>query len=223
MKDILSTIDINPNAGTPNASVIWLHGLGADGNDFVPIAERLQFKPGQNIRFVFPHAPTRAITINGGMHMRGWYDIQELTFALKEDLIGIQRSAQSIDLLIEREQSLGIKSERIVLAGFSQGGAMALHTGLRFPKPIAGIVALSGYLPLASTLENERTAVNQSTPIFMAHGTFDSIVPFSLAQLSQQKLEALGCAVHWHPYPMTHTLIPEEVDHIEQFLQKILS
>lgn len=220
LHDMLSTIDLNPPGDAPLASVIWLHGLGADGNDFVPIVERfgsLQSK----VRFVFPSAPVRAITVNNGMRMRAWYDIDSLDLARKEDLAGIRSSEQLIRALIEREQSLGIAADRIALVGFSQGGAMALHTGLRFPERLAGIIALSSYLLVPDLFASERHVANQSVPIFIAHGLFDPIVPFSLGQKTRESLTVLGYAVEWHSYPMEHSVLPEEIEALYRFLDHI--
>lgn len=221
MSDIPATIDLNPAGNAPTASVIWLHGLGADGNDFVPIVEQFSAL-SEHVRFVFPHAPMRAVTVNGGMQMRAWYDIVQLDLSQNEDLLGIEESARLVGLLIEREQSLGIPPSRIVLAGFSQGGAIALHTALRFPLALGGIIVLSSYLPTPSTLLSERHAANQSTPIFMAHGLFDPVVPIMLGQMSKEQLERLGYPVNWHAYPMAHAVLPEEIEDIHQFLHKIL-
>lgn len=221
MNTIPATIDLNPLGGHPEASVIWMHGLGADGNDFVPIVERFQSLQSK-VRFVFPHAPMQSVTVNGGMRMRAWYDIATLEISRNEDDEGIKASARLIDLLIKREQELGVASNRIILAGFSQGGAMALHTGLRYPEPLAGIIALSGYLPLPNTLVGERDLVNQNTPIFMAHGLFDTIVPIMLAQMSREQLEKLGYNIDWFTYPMAHAVVPEEIDDIYYFLRRIL-
>lgn len=223
MNDIPATIDLNPSWNKAEASVIWLHGLGADGNDFVPIVEQFDLLDKHRVRFVFPHAPMRSITVNGGMRMRGWYDIADLDIAQKEDSIGVRDSAQIINRLIEREESLGIVSNKIVLAGFSQGGAIALFAGLRFSRPLAGIIALSTYMPLPQTFEPERSAINQATPIFMAHGIFDPIVPLILGQQAKEQLVGLGYKVNWHSYAMPHTVIPEEIEDIGKFLQKILN
>lgn len=215
---MLETIDLNPPSDSPNASIIWLHGLGADANDFVPIVEQFNLLEHYKIRFVFPYAPIRSITVNGGMRMRGWYDIAELNIAVKQDAEGIQESARLLGFLIEREYASGIPYERIILAGFSQGGALSLHAGLRYPKPLGGIIALSCYLPLADSFAAERDMCNQNIPIFMAHGLFDPIVPLHLAQTSKQQLETLGYKVQWHTYPMPHTVLPEEIEHIGKFL-----
>ena len=221
VNDIPATIDINPVGGEPKASVIWLHGLGADGNDFVPIVEQFSML-ADYVRFVFPYAPMRAITVNNGMQMRAWYDIAQLDLSQNEDLEGIGNSARLVQLLIEREQELGIPTNRIVLAGFSQGGAIALHTGLRFSLSLAGIIVLSSYLPTPSTLIAERHPANHSTPIFMAHGLFDPMVSIMLGQMSKEQLEGLGYPVSWHAYPMAHAVLPEEIEDIRQFLHRIL-
>ncbi len=221
MNTIPATIDLNPSGGHPEASVIWMHGLGADGNDFVPIVER--FKSLQSkVRFVFPHAPMRSVTVNGGVRMRAWYDIVAMDISHKEDSEGIKDSARLIDLLIKREQELGVASNRIVLAGFSQGGAMALHAGLRYPEPLAGIIALSSYLPLPDTFVKERDLANQDTPIFMTHGLFDAVVPIMLDQMSKEQLEDLGYQIDWFTYPMAHAVVPEEIDDIYHFLARII-
>lgn len=223
MNDIPATIDLNPVGNQPEGSIIWLHGLGADGNDFVPIVERFHLLAPYKLRFVFPHAPVRAVTVNAGMQMRAWYDILELSnLSQKEDVEGLKASERAIRLLIEREQKLGIEPNRIVLAGFSQGGAIALYTALRFPRPLAGVVALSAYLPVPQVFSNERDPANQSTPIFMAHGIFDPIVPVMLGQMSKAQLEKLAYTVDWHSYPMEHTVTPEEIEEIEKFLYKVL-
>lgn len=221
MSKSLATIDLNPSGDLPTASVIWLHGLGADANDFVPIVEQFDLLDQYKVRFVFPHAPMRNITVNGGMRMSGWYDIAELDISRKEDVAGIQESADLLGLLIEREQASGIPYDRIMLAGFSQGGALSLHTGLRYPQRLGGIIALSCYLPLANTFVAERHLANQNIPIFMAHGLFDPVVPLMLGQRSKADLEACGYKVNWHTYSMPHTVIPEEIEAIGQFLEHI--
>lgn len=218
---IPATIDLNPSGAHPEASVIWMHGLGADGHDFVPIVERFK-SLASHVRFVFPHAPMRAITVNGGMRMRAWYDIFAVALARREDKASIKDSERLIDLLIQREKALGVATNRIVLAGFSQGGAMALYAGLRYPEPLAGIIALSSYLPLPDTFADERNLVNQNTPILMAHGLFDTVVPMALDEMAKEKLESLGYTIDWFSYPIAHTVISEEIDDIYHFLQKIL-
>ena len=200
----------------PQLSVIWLHGLGADGHDFEPIVAELRLS--FPVRFVFPHAPVRPVTINGGMAMRAWYDILGFDRHAKEDVGGIRASATAVGQLIEREIERGMPSERIVLAGFSQGGAIALHTALRESRPLAGVLALSTYLPLVTSLASERSAANAGVPIFMAHGTSDSVLPFALGESSRRALEALGYVVDWHSYSMAHSVCLEEVSAIGAWL-----
>jgi phospholipase/carboxylesterase len=213
-------IETAPN---PSASVIWLHGLGADGNDFVPIIPQLNLSECPAIRFVFPSAPSMAVTINGGYVMPAWYDITEREINAREDLAGIHKSAAAISELIEREASRGIAYENIVLAGFSQGCAMSLQIGLRFPNALAGIMALSGYLPLARSLAHERSEANSKTPIFMAHGVWDAVITLERAEASADALEKLGYQVDWNTYPMEHSLHPDELVDISRFLTMVLS
>ena len=212
---MLDSIEIT-TGGAPELSVLWLHGLGADGHDFEPIVPELGLR--FPVRFVFPHAPVRAVTINGGMTMRAWYDILGFDRRTQEDAAGIRASAAAVALLIDREIERGMPSDRIVLAGFSQGGAIALHTALREPRPLAGVLALSTYLPLAASLASERSAANASVPIFMAHGTGDTVLPLSLAETSRTALQALGYAVEWHAYPMAHSVSMEEISAIGAWL-----
>lgn len=206
----------------PSAAVIWLHGLGADGNDFVPIVPELDLAGCPAIRFIFPSAPSMPVTVNGGYVMPAWYDILGRNLVDREDASGIQASASAIAKLIEREASRGIAYENIVLAGFSQGCAMALQLGLRFPKKLAGIIALSGYLPLATSLSLEKHSANQNTPIFMAHGEYDPVVALERAQASYALLEKLGYSVNWNEYPMEHSVNPTELMDISRFLQEVL-
>ena len=213
-------IETAPN---PSASVIWLHGLGADGNDFVPIIPQLNLSECPVIRFVFPSAPSMAVTVNGGYVMPAWYDITERDINAREDLAGIHKSAAAISELIEREASRGIAYENIVLAGFSQGCAMSLQVGLRFPHRLAGIMALSGYLPLAKSLPLERSEANSKTPIFMAHGVWDAVIVPERAEASADILEKLGYQVDWNTYPMEHSLHPDELVDISRFLTTVLS
>jgi phospholipase/carboxylesterase len=200
----------------PRASVIWMHGLGADGHDFEPIVSELRLK--QAVRFVFPHAPVQPVTINQGMRMRAWYDIFQFGGG-REDDKGIRASQALIVKLIEEQP---VPPEKIVLAGFSQGGGIALQTALRYPKKLAGIMALSTYLPLAATLAAERTAANAQVPIFMAHGGYDDIIPIQRAQDSKNFLEKLGYGIEWHEYPMPHSVCGDEVRDISAFLTKLL-
>ena len=213
-------LETSPN---PSAAVIWLHGLGADGNDFVPIIPELDLAGCPGIRFIFPSAPSMPVTVNGGYVMPAWYDIVGRDLLDREDAAGIQKSASSIVQLIEREASRGIAYKNIVLAGFSQGCATVLQIGLRFPQQLAGIIALSGYLPLAMSLPTERHTVNQSTPIFMAHGEYDPVVALDRAQASYARLESLGYSVDWNVYPMEHSVNREELADISRFLQQVLS
>ena len=218
---MLSCIEIETTPN-PSAAVIWLHGLGADGNDFVPIIPELQLTSCPGIRFVFPSAPSMPVTVNGGYVMPAWYDIIGRNLMDREDTDGILRSATAITELIKREFTRGIAYDNIVLAGFSQGCAMALHIGLRFPHKLAGIIALSGYLPLAMTLHLEKHSANSKTPIFMAHGEFDQVVIPERAQASCAVLEKLGYEVDWNEYPMEHSVNREELIDISRFLQRVL-
>ena len=202
----------------PLASVIWLHGLGADAHDFEPAVPMLDLGPERPVRYVFPNAPVRPVTINGGMAMRAWYDIVGLDGGLREAESDVREVAGPIRELIERERARGLRASRIFLAGFSQGGAMALFTGLRYPQPLAGILALSCYLPVAASLEAEMTEAGREVPIFMAHGTADPVVPVTLGRKSYAVLQAAGCNVSWHSYPMQHAVIPEELADIRRFL-----
>jgi phospholipase/carboxylesterase len=203
-----------------NASVIWLHGLGADGHDFEPIVAALDL-PG--VRFILPHASYRAVSINNGYTMRAWYDIVGLSPNSAQDEAGIRHSQTEIEALISAEKARGIASRRIVLAGFSQGGAMALHTALRHAEPLAGVLALSAYLPLKAQLANEANIANSAIPIFMAHGSFDNVITLETAKLSEQVLKSQHYAVAWHEYPMAHSVSNQEIADIRLFLQSILA
>jgi len=206
----------------PLGAVIWLHGLGADGHDFEPIVPQL-IRPGDKaLRFVFPHAPIRPVTLNGGFAMRAWYDVSALDRRATEDEKGIRASQAAIENLIRRENARGIKSEHIVLAGFSQGGAMALFSGVRFPEKLAGIMGLSCYLPLANRLADERVAANDQTPIFLAHGSQDPVVSMALGEHARRQLEAAGYAVEWHVYTMPHAVCPQEVADIATWLRRVV-
>jgi phospholipase/carboxylesterase len=219
---LLETID-KETGPDPRASVIVLHGLGADGNDFVPVTEELDLSAAGPVRFVFPHAPVIPVTINGGYAMRAWYDILGADLVQREDEAGLRRSLASVEALIEREKSRGIPAQRIVLAGFSQGCAMALLTGLRHRERLGGIVGLSGYLPLAATTAAERHAANTSTPVFLAHGRMDPVVPIARAIASRDALQALGYAVEWHEYPMAHSVCMEEIADLNGWLLGVLA
>lgn len=218
----LECIEIETGPG-PKHAVIWLHGLGADGNDFAPIVPELPLNGVPPLRFIFPHAPVQPVTINGGMEMRSWYDIYTQDLVRKEDETGIRQSESAIRALIARENIRDIPTENIVLAGFSQGCAMTLHTGLRLDEKLAAMVCLSGYLPLIDKLETERHAANQNTPIFMAHGSNDPVVPIARAEDSKKLLKQLGYNVNWNTYPMPHSVCPEEINHIGAFLTLVLS
>ena len=214
---------IETNSGPiPTASVIWLHGLGASGDDFAAIVPELDLSACPPIRFVFPHAPSLPVTLNGGYVMPAWYDIRGTDLVSLQDDAGIRHSASAIEALIEFEASRGIPFENIVLAGFSQGCAMALHTGLRFRHRLAGIMALSGYLPLADTLVAERAPANAPTPIFMAHGSMDPVVVPARGESSRDLLSSLGHPVQWHSYPMQHSVHPLEIADIATFLARVL-
>ncbi|MES1950583.1 carboxylesterase [Salinisphaera sp. S4-8] len=214
---MLDCIEIEPKTSA-RASVIWLHGLGADGNDFVPIVDELGLGADHGIRFVFPNAKTRPVTINNGMAMRAWYDIKGMAIADKQDAEGIRDSASEIEQLIAREAERGIAAESIVIAGFSQGGAIALHTGVRHADRLAGIMGLSTYLPLAETLADEASQANRQTPILMAHGSQDPVVPVQLGQTSRDHLLDAGYDVAWKEYPMQHQVCMPEIATIGRWL-----
>lgn len=206
----------------PTASVIWLHGLGADGSDFVPIVPELDLSGCGPIRFVFPHAPTMPVTINNGYVMRAWYDIIGTDLGRREDEAGLRKSQALVEALIAAEKARGIPASRIVLAGFSQGCAMTLQTGLRHTEKLAGLLCLSGYLPIHATVEGERHSANHDTPIFLAHGRMDPVVPIRLAEISRDHLQSLGYQVEWHEYAMPHSVCPEEIRDISRWLQRVL-
>ena len=203
--------------GLATGSVIWLHGLGADGHDFEPIVSQLGLP--RSVRWVFPHAPHRPVTINGGMSMRAWYDILSLDRHGPEDEKGIRASAKAVGAMLATEVSRGVPEEKIVLAGFSQGGAIALHVGLRYPKRLAGVVALSTYLPLASTLGAEKSDAGQQTEIFLGHGLLDPVIPPFFGEASKNALEEQGYRVGWNTYTAEHTVCPEEVRDIGTWLR----
>jgi phospholipase/carboxylesterase len=218
---LLPAVEIEPERPADSA-VLLMHGLGADGHDFETLVFELALPPESAIRWVFPHAPIRPVTLNGGMLMRAWFDILGLDRHSKEDEAGIRASAEGIRALVRRERERGIAAERIVLAGFSQGGAMALHTALREPERLAGVLALSTYLPLNRTLEAEAHPANAAVPIFQAHGTADPIVPLALGEGSRDHLRARGYEVDWRTYPMPHSLCAKEVSDIRGWLLGIL-
>jgi phospholipase/carboxylesterase len=214
----LDAIEIE-TAPNPTASVIILHGLGADGNDFVPVAHELDLKAVGPVRFIFPHAPTRPVTLNNGYVMRAWYDIFGLDAnQRREDDVGLRASQALVETLIAKEKARGVKAARIVLAGFSQGCAMTLMTGLRHDERLAGLVGLSGYLPLAAKAEAERHAANRDVPIFLAHGTIDPVITIDRARVSRDALVAMGHAVEWHEYAMPHSVCAEEIADLRQWL-----
>ena len=218
---MLQTLELETGR-SPTAAVIWLHGLGADGHDFEPIVPELDLPDAFAIRFVFPHAPMQAVTINGGAVMRAWYDVYALEGQRREDAAGVRASQSMVEELIARERARGIPAARLVLAGFSQGGAIALQTGLRHGERLAGIMALSTYLPVASTLAAEASAANRPVPIFMAHGLDDPLIPIERAAMSRRQLEAAGYAIEWHEYPMAHAVCMEEIADVSAWLQRIL-
>ena len=216
---MLTTIE-HCTGQSPTTSIIWLHGLGADGNDFLPIAHELALPI--NVRFIFPNAPSMPVSINGGHVMPAWYDISSPDITNAQDETGIRRSQGMIEELIALEIKRGIPAKSIVMEGFSQGGAVVLHTGMRCEQTLGGIIALSTYLPLQSPLNNERSSTNANIPIFMAHGTQDSIVPIETGRASARLLEARGYSVDWREYAMPHTVCNEEIDAIRKFLLKVL-
>ncbi len=218
---LLETIEVSTSE-QPTAAVIWMHGLGADGNDFVPIVRELDLDGCPGIRFVFPHAETMPVTINNGYVMRAWYDILGMDLVRREDEAGLRASQQRIDDLINREISRGIAPENIVLAGFSQGCAMTLQTGLRYPQKLAGLMCLSGYAQLATTIATERSNANQHTPVFMAHGRGDNVVLINRAEASRDLLNSLGYEVEWREYMMPHSVCAEEIDDISVWLKRVL-
>lgn len=205
-----------------DAAVIWLHGLGADGHDFEPIVPHLGVHNTRHIRFVFPHAPQIPVTINGGYVMRAWYDVVDVDLRRRADEKGVRGSEQILRDYVAQELAEGLDSKRIVVAGFSQGGAIALHMGLRYPKPLAGILALSTYLPLPEAVAVERHASNASVPIFLAHGQYDPVIPFEAGANSRTQLESLGYRVEWHSYPMPHAVSPDEITDIAVWLSTVL-
>ena len=219
--DLLEALEIE-SAPSPTGAVIWLHGLGADGYDFVDIVPMLGIK-AITTRFVFPHAPMRPVTINGGAVMRAWYDVRGDAGVRREDEAGVRESQQQIEALIAREKTRGVPAGRIVLAGFSQGGAMALQTSLRHPERLAGIMALSCFLPLTDKVAAEAAPANRDVPIFMAHGTNDPLIPLARARHAYDLLTSLGYCIEWHEYPIPHSVSPAEIRDISAWLQRILA
>ena len=218
---LLEVVEVS-TARDPQVSIIWMHGLGADGHDFEPIVPQLAAAVGRPLRFIFPHAPVRPVTLNGGMPMRAWYDMLGLDRNSAQDERGIAASANRVTALIRRENERGVSAGHIVLAGFSQGGALALYLGVRYPQRLAGIVALSSYLPMADKLTAEASAANRATPIFMAHGSFDGVIDESVGLDSRVLLQTQGYAVEWRTYPMDHAVCEQEIADIAAFLQRVL-
>jgi phospholipase/carboxylesterase len=218
----LTTVEIKPKS-EHRYSIIWLHGLGADGHDFEGIVPELHLKESDYIHFIFPDAPVQAVTINGGMKMRSWYDILEASLERKVDIAGIYQSAALIEQIIQRECERGIPSEHIVLAGFSQGGVIALHAGLRYTYRLAGIIALSTYLPTVEQLKSERSIANQDIPIFMAHGIIDSMVAIEAGKSAFDALKAMSYNIKWHDYLMEHAVCGEEIGDISAFISELFA
>lgn len=218
--EVLPTVEVETGPA-PERAVIWLHGLGADGHDFEPIVPELGLELA--VRFVFPHAPVRPVTLNQGYRMRAWYDITGLDRRALQDEAGIRQSARQVEALIARENARGVPSDRIVLAGFSQGGAIALHTGLRQASPLAGVMALSTYLPLEQSFAQERAPASATVPVFMAHGSADPVLAAALGEHSRDLLQQLGYPVEWHAYPMGHQVCLEEIRAIAAWLGRVLT
>jgi phospholipase/carboxylesterase len=214
----LETVEVEPRAAAADAAVVLMHGLGADGHDFESLVPELRLPASPSVRWVFPHAPVRPVTINGGHRMRAWYDIVAIDRRAAEDEAGVRQSADTIGALVRRERDRGIAAERIVLAGFSQGGAMALFTALRWPERLGGVVALSCYLPLAASLAAEAHPANAALSVFLAHGTLDPIVPPYLGEGSRDLLRSRGYEVEWHTYPMPHAVCAPEIDDLRAWL-----
>ena len=221
MQDLLPAVEIDP-ASDVRASVVWLHGLGADGHDFAAIVPELRLPAELGVRFVFPHAPSIPVTLNGGMVMPAWYDISEIDLQRRHDEAGVRRSDRQVRALMAREHERGVPWERIVLAGFSQGGAIALFTGLRHPERLAGVMALSTYMVVSDSFDAERTPANQRVPILQAHGSLDPMVPIARGEAARHLLEAHGYNVAFHSYPMPHSVCPEEIETVREFLVRVL-
>ena len=222
MSELLEHIQVDTGAD-PQTSIIWMHGLGADANDFVPFVRELDLAGLPAIRFIFPNARTMPITINNGYVMRAWYDISNADLTRREDETGLRASQVDVEAFIAREKARGVPASRIILAGFSQGCAMTIQAGLRHPETLGGLLCLSGYAPLADKLAAERSDASLATPVFMAHGQYDNVVPLARAEASRALLQSLGCKVEWHAYPMQHTLCLEEVQDISAWLKKVVN
>jgi phospholipase/carboxylesterase len=210
------------HGNSPTHSIIWLHGLGADGHDFVPVVRELGLSSKISVRFIFPHAPSRPVTVNGGMVMPAWYDIKGTDIADKEDRDGIEASREMVSRLVDLEIDRGIPTENIVLAGFSQGGAVVLYTALRSETRFAGIMALSTYLPFSGSSSTDNSGTNAGIPVFMGHGTLDPVVPIQLGEASMHELEKLGLSPEWHTYTMPHSVSPEEISDISDWLENLV-
>ena len=221
MDELLACVEVVPEEEPVRSAILLLHGLGADGHDLEPLVPYLELD-GLGVRVILPHAPPRAVTINMGLIMPAWYDIREMSLRREVDGRGIVDSADRIRALVRREVERGVPCERIVLAGFSQGGAVTLQTGLRYPKKLAGLMALSTYLPLAESLPAEGSPANRQTPIFMAHGVYDNVIPMMMGAGSMTFLTGMGHPVEWHQYPMQHSVCPQEIQDIGAWLRKIL-
>jgi phospholipase/carboxylesterase len=217
----LEAVELEPPT-TADAAVVWLHGLGADGHDFAPLVPELRLPAGSAVRFVLPHAPIRPVTINGGYRMRAWYDVAGFDRGAPQDESGIRASAEAIGALVKRERERGVPSERIVIAGFSQGAAMALHLGPRWPERLGGVIGLSGYLPLSDTVAREAHPQNAALPVFLAHGSLDEVVPQEAGLGSRDALRALGYGVEWRSYPMGHSVCAQEVADVREWLLRCL-
>jgi len=220
-QDVLECLEIE-TAPNPTHAVIWMHGLGADNRDFAALATELGLTDSPAVRFIFPNAPKRPVTINGGLVTRAWYDIVSADLTQREDAAGLQASQCAIAALIARENQRGIPTQHIVLAGFSQGCALTLHTGLRHAETLAGLMGLSGYLPLADQLSDQAHTANQETPVFLAHGSMDPVVPLARAQYARDVLRGQGYSVEWHTYLMPHSVCPQEIQDIGRFLRQVL-
>ena len=218
---MLETVELQ-SSPNPTVSIIWMHGLGADGNDFVPIVKELDLTGCPGIRFIFPHAPEIEVTINSFRMMPAWYDVTVTEFGREEDEEGLRVSQAAINELIEREKTRGIPADKILIAGFSQGCAMTFQVGLRYPEKLGGLLCLSGYVPIDSTVEAERSAANQNVPIYYGHGRGDQVIPITRAERSLSLLKALGYDVEWHEYNMAHSVCAEQIDDISNFLKRVL-
>ncbi|MBA2655210.1 MAG: carboxylesterase [Gammaproteobacteria bacterium] len=221
MHSIDDYVEVNTNQ-SPDSSVIWLHGLGADGHDFEGIVPELELPQNLGVRFIFPHAPIQPVSVNGGYPMRAWFDIFGLHETARQDEPGIRKSLELVGDLIDSIIEKGVPSERIIVGGFSQGGAIALHLGLRYPKKLAGVIGLSTYLPLTDQMMGERQTINAATPIFLAHGKQDTLVPYTIGQSAYDKLASLGYSVSWHDYEIAHTVNKEEAQDLGKWIQKVL-